>query len=247
MARPKGPTLTQKDIVDAAIAVLQKDGAAALGVNRVARELGIQPPSLYNHVAGNEGLFRLVALAGWQRFLEYAQRDLAQVSARKSTTGKSATSKSATSKSATSKSTTGKSATSKSATGKSATGKSATGKPVTSADMLRAAAYSYRDCARQNPELLAIASNHGMSLDDAEFVAVFEAIVGIYRTALAPLGFNDDQVIHATRMLNAAFFGFAQAEKAGIFVMPQSLDESYTWMVDRLIEALERMPLSGPS
>lgn len=190
MARPKGPTLTQKDIVEAAIAVLQKDGAAALGVNRVARELGIQPPSLYNHVAGNDGLFRLVALAGWQRFLEFAQRHLA--------------------------------------------------KATTSAEILRAAAYSYRDCARQNPELLAIASNHGLSLDDAEFVAVFEAIVTIYRTALTPMGFDNDQIIHAARMLNAAFFGFAQAEKAGIFVMPQSLDESYTWMVDRLIASLEQ-------
>lgn len=56
MPRPKGQTLTQKVIVEAAIACIQKEGESALGVNRVARELGIQPPSLYNHIAGNEEL-----------------------------------------------------------------------------------------------------------------------------------------------------------------------------------------------
>ena len=69
MPRPKGQTLTQKDIVEAAIACIQKEGEAALGVNRVARELGIQPPSLYNHIAGNEELRRLVVVEGWRRCL----------------------------------------------------------------------------------------------------------------------------------------------------------------------------------
>lgn len=190
MARPKGPTLTQKDIVDAAIAVLQTDGEAALGVNRVARALGIQPPSMYNHVAGNEALFRLVALEGWRRFMEHARHALAQAKS--------------------------------------------------GPEKLRAAAFSYRDCARENPELLAIASSHAMSLDDAEFVAIFHEILDIYRQTLTPMGFSEDEVVHAARMLNAAFFGFAQAEKACIFVMPQSLNDSYEWMVSALIETIER-------
>jgi AcrR family transcriptional regulator len=190
MARPKGPTLTQKDIVAAAIAVLHKDGQAALGVNRVARELGIQPPSMYNHVSGNDALYRLVALEGWRRFLDYARRDVAQA--------------------------------------------------TDSRSILRAAAFSYRDCAQQHPELLAIASSHAMSLDDTEFVVIFQEILDIYRTALAPMGLSPDQIVHAARMLNAAFFGFAQAEKARIFLMPQSLDDSYEWMVTTLIAALEQ-------
>ncbi len=76
MARPKGLTLTRGAIVKAAIAVLRSDGQSGLGINRVARELGIQPPSMYNHVTGNDDLRRLVALYGWQQFLTYAETAL---------------------------------------------------------------------------------------------------------------------------------------------------------------------------
>ncbi|MCX5962342.1 MAG: TetR/AcrR family transcriptional regulator [Cyanobacteria bacterium] len=76
MARPKGSTLTRSAIVNAAIAVLRSDGQSGLGINRVARELGIQPPSMYNHVTGNDDLHRVVALYGWQQFLTYAETAL---------------------------------------------------------------------------------------------------------------------------------------------------------------------------
>ncbi len=76
MARPKGLTLTRSAIVNAAIAVLRSDGQSGLGINRVARELGIQPPSMYNHVTGNDDLHRVVALYGWQQFLMYANTAL---------------------------------------------------------------------------------------------------------------------------------------------------------------------------
>jgi hypothetical protein len=41
-------------------------------------------------------------------------------------------------------------------------------------------------------------------------------------------------------MLNASFFGYAQLEINGIFQRSQSLDETYEWMVLRLIDALEQ-------
>lgn len=191
MPRPKGPALTQADILQAAIAVIQAEGAAALGVNRVARQLGIRPPSLYNHVQGNEALFRLVALEGWRRFLDYAQRDLVGA--------------------------------------------------TSSREMLRAMAYSYRQCAHDNPELLEIVANHSLSSSDDDFMAVLRAILQFYTQSLHPLGLSADEVVHAARMLNAAFFGFAQADKAGLFVMPQSLDSSYDWMVEVLICAVEKI------
>jgi AcrR family transcriptional regulator len=190
MPRPKGSALNQTDILQAAIAIIQLEGASALGVNRVARQLGIRPPSLYNHIQGNEALFRLVALEGWRRFLDYGQRRLEGV--------------------------------------------------VGSREMLRAMAYSYRECARDNPELLAIAASHAMSLDDQEFVAVFHQMFEIYTQALQPWGLSDDEIVHAARMLNAAFFGFAQADQARIFVMSQSLEDSYAWMVEGLIQAVEQ-------
>jgi AcrR family transcriptional regulator len=76
MPRPKGPTLNQDDIVKAALLVLRSQGPARFGLNSVARQLGIKPPSMYNHVKGNDDLFRLVALYGWQKFLSYARSAL---------------------------------------------------------------------------------------------------------------------------------------------------------------------------
>ncbi|MBW4473898.1 MAG: TetR/AcrR family transcriptional regulator [Stenomitos rutilans HA7619-LM2] len=70
MGRPiKEKSLTQRDIIAAAIACVETDGEAALGVNRVARELGITPPSIYKHVESGAVLRRLVALELWRRFL----------------------------------------------------------------------------------------------------------------------------------------------------------------------------------
>ncbi|MDB9312532.1 TetR/AcrR family transcriptional regulator [Spirulina sp. CS-785/01] len=69
MARPKGQTITQQDILEAAIACLKRDGDVALGVNCVAKELGIRPPSLYNHVANNDDLRRRVAIEGWRQLI----------------------------------------------------------------------------------------------------------------------------------------------------------------------------------
>lgn len=190
MARPKGLTLTRSAIVNAAMAVLRSDGQSGLGINRVARELGIQPPSMYNHVKGNDDLHRLVALYGWQQFLTYAETAL---------------------------------------------------KPMmTSREQLMAVAASYRQCAKDYPELLTIAASHRMSLNDVEFATFYRGIMQIYSNALTPWGFSESDIIHSARMLNAAYCGYAQLEQNHIFQRSQSLDESHEWMVIRLIDALEQ-------
>ncbi|NNC92799.1 MAG: WHG domain-containing protein [Acidimicrobiia bacterium] len=58
--------LTGQAVVDAATAVVEAKGVSALTLSEVARELGIKPPSLYNHVAGLESLRRDVALRAVQ-------------------------------------------------------------------------------------------------------------------------------------------------------------------------------------
>jgi AcrR family transcriptional regulator len=62
VARPKGTALTRDDIVRAAVEVVRAEGPEALGIHRVAREVGIQAPSLYNHVRSKEDLERLVSI-----------------------------------------------------------------------------------------------------------------------------------------------------------------------------------------
>lgn len=73
MARRRGIALTREDVIVTAITLLRNEGPDSLGINRVARELGIKPPSLYHHVTNNEDLHRAVALSGWKRLDELVQ------------------------------------------------------------------------------------------------------------------------------------------------------------------------------
>ena len=76
MGRPtKENSLNRQDVINAAIACIEKEGASALGVNRVARELGIKPPAIYKHLQGNAELKKVVALTIYQRvFAELSQK-----------------------------------------------------------------------------------------------------------------------------------------------------------------------------
>ncbi|MBD2463017.1 WHG domain-containing protein [Oscillatoria sp. FACHB-1407] len=77
---PKEKSLTQRDIIEAAIACVEAEGETALGVNRVARELGITPPSIYKHVESGAALRRLVALEIWRRFLSLCCQSIEGIS-----------------------------------------------------------------------------------------------------------------------------------------------------------------------
>ncbi|MEM6751933.1 MAG: TetR/AcrR family transcriptional regulator [Cyanobacteria bacterium P01_C01_bin.38] len=77
MGRPtKENSLTPQDVIEAAITCLDKEGESALGVNRVARELGIKPPAIYKHLNGNAELRKAVVLTIWRQFLEYCQQKI---------------------------------------------------------------------------------------------------------------------------------------------------------------------------
>jgi AcrR family transcriptional regulator len=51
-------------VVQAAAALADAEGYEAVTLARLATELGVRPPSLYNHVEGLEGLRRELALCG---------------------------------------------------------------------------------------------------------------------------------------------------------------------------------------
>jgi AcrR family transcriptional regulator len=58
--RPTRAPLTQQAIVDAALRVLEREGADGLSMRRVAEELGTGPASLYWHVASKDELINLL-------------------------------------------------------------------------------------------------------------------------------------------------------------------------------------------
>ena len=80
MGRPtKENSLSRQDVINAAIACVEKEGEAALGVNRVARELGIKPPAIYKHLQGNAELKKAVAVAVYQLYFDYIKRKTTEV------------------------------------------------------------------------------------------------------------------------------------------------------------------------
>ncbi|MFG2059191.1 TetR/AcrR family transcriptional regulator [Micromonospora sp. NPDC048930] len=56
---PRRP-LSQQAVVDAALALITREGLGALSMRRVAQELGTGPASLYAHVSGKEELLELL-------------------------------------------------------------------------------------------------------------------------------------------------------------------------------------------
>ena len=62
--------LTPDVVTHTAAAIIDRDGLAALTLAKVAAELGVRSPSLYNHVDGLDALVRLVAIRGVDELAE---------------------------------------------------------------------------------------------------------------------------------------------------------------------------------
>ncbi|MFE0021079.1 TetR/AcrR family transcriptional regulator [Amycolatopsis sp. NPDC059021] len=54
MARPKQALISRDGILRAALRLVDEHGPDALSTNRIAAELGVKGPSLYNHVSGRD-------------------------------------------------------------------------------------------------------------------------------------------------------------------------------------------------
>lgn len=190
MPRPKGQTLTEKDIIAAAIGCLEKEGESALGVNRVARELGIQPPSLYNHIAGNEGLRRLVVVEGWRRCIEACLPPATEIEDGR--------------------------------------------------ERLRQSAYRFRRFVQENPSLYAVLMRYKLDLSVPEFAAIFQQVIKFYTEILEPFGLSSNEIVHTSRLATSVMHGFVSVEQAGLFTYSLSTDESFEWIVNTIIDALEQ-------
>ena len=68
--------LDEGRVVDAAVVIADTDGLEAVTLARLAAELGVRAPSLYNHIDGRDGLRRGVALRGLRELTD-ALRDAA--------------------------------------------------------------------------------------------------------------------------------------------------------------------------
>jgi AcrR family transcriptional regulator len=60
--QPRKVRLDTTTVVQAAVELIEAEGLEALSLGRLARQLGVQTPSLYNHIDGLPGLYRELAL-----------------------------------------------------------------------------------------------------------------------------------------------------------------------------------------
>ena len=70
---PRAP-LSPARVVDAAAAIADRDGLDAVTLARLAGELGVRAPSLYNHVDGLDGLHRALTLRALDELGQRLQR-----------------------------------------------------------------------------------------------------------------------------------------------------------------------------
>ena len=100
-------------------------------------------------------------------------------------------------------------------------------------DALVAPARAYRGYARARPGRYA-ATVRAPAPGDDEHAAAGAAAVGLLAAVLKGYRIEGADMIDAVRMLRAALHGFVSIEAAGGFGLPQSVDRTFT----RLVEAL---------
>jgi AcrR family transcriptional regulator len=100
-------------------------------------------------------------------------------------------------------------------------------------DALVAFAQAYRGYATAHPGRYA-ASVRAPDAGDEEHNAAAAAALGLIANVLKGYRIEGDDMIDAVRMLRAALHGFVALEAAGGFGLPQSVDGTFTRLVDSL-------------
>jgi AcrR family transcriptional regulator len=108
-------------------------------------------------------------------------------------------------------------------------------------DALRAVAHAYRTYAHAHPGIYA-AMQRAPEPDDVETGLAARELIGVIVAVLAGYGLQDEEAIHAVRVVRAALHGFVSLEHEGGFRMPISREGSY----ERLIVTLDA-GFAGPS
>ena len=107
-------------------------------------------------------------------------------------------------------------------------------------DAVRALLNEYRDFVRKNPGVYA-ATLPTPPREDAEWSGAVGRLTETCVAALHGYGLGGPEAIHALRGLRSLVHGFASLEAAGALKHPVDRDESFAWLVDSFVAALEQM------
>jgi AcrR family transcriptional regulator len=100
-------------------------------------------------------------------------------------------------------------------------------------DALAALAGAYRGYAREHPGTYA-ATQRNANLADPEAGAAAASALDTIFAVLRGYGFDDDEAVHATRVVRSALHGFVTLETGDGFGLPLDLDESFQLLITML-------------
>jgi AcrR family transcriptional regulator len=172
-------------VVDAALALVDAEGPAALTLAAVAARTGVATPSLYKHVASLTALRRLLAIRIYDEFAAACTA--------------------------------------------AALGRSGD-------DALEALMRAYHDYATTHPHRYALMPQ--TPDPDPAISAAGDRLVQVFFAVLKGYAFDDDELVHATRVTRAALHGFTTLYIAGGFGLPQDLAVTRDWLTTTLIAGL---------
>jgi AcrR family transcriptional regulator len=105
---------------------------------------------------------------------------------------------------------------------------------------LRAIAAEFRAYATAHPGLYGLTTR--ARPHDEEYAEASLRPVEPVLAVLRGYDIEGDAAIHAARMLRSALHGFVTLEIEGGFGLDVDVDESFSWLVDHLVETLESAP-----
>jgi AcrR family transcriptional regulator len=106
------------------------------------------------------------------------------------------------------------------------------------ADGLLAVANAYRTFAKEHPGMYC-ATLRAPRPEDAEMQQIARDILNVLHAILVPFGLDADIEIHAVRGFRSIVTGFVSLEAVHGFGLPQSIDESFRFVVLSFIAGLD--------
>jgi len=113
-------------------------------------------------------------------------------------------------------------------------------------EAVRALLGDYRQFAGKNPGLYA-ATVPTPPRSDREWSGAVDRLMKTFLAALQGYGLRGPEAIHALRGLRSVVHGFVSLEASGALKHPVDRDESFAWLVDAFLAALERMAEESPA
>lgn len=103
---------------------------------------------------------------------------------------------------------------------------------------------AYRGYAHEHPGRYT-ALQRAPRLEEPDAQAEFARPVEVIASVLRGFDIPEERMVHTIRALRSALHGFIDLETHGGFGMPESVDESYTLLVEGFVRVLEQWPDRG--